>query len=223
VTLTVREAFALESAHLMARPDNPYPTDEQVAVKVAKTPYARFDLNDYSVPHTHVQRTLSVVADPRQVRILQGQTLLATHARSYDRGQCIENPAHLETLAAHKHQASQHRGTDRLTQAVPESRDLLVRAAERGGHLGAITRALLRLLDRDGAAELRVGVLDALAREVPHVNAVRLALERRREAQDQPPPVEITLSEQVQRRDTPVQPHRLASDDQLTEADDDPA
>lgn len=223
VTLTVREAFALESAHLMALPDNPYPTDEQVAVKVAKTPYARFDLNDYSVPQTHVQRTLSVVADPRQVRILEGQTLLATHARSYDRGQCIENPAHLETLAAHKHQASQHRGTDRLTQAVPESRDLLVRAAERGGHLGAITRALLRLLDRYGAAELRVGVLDALAREVPHVNAVRLALERRREARDQPPPVEITLSEQVQRRDTPVQPHRLASYDQLTEADDDPA
>ena len=76
---------------------------------------------------------------------------------------------------------------------------------------------------RYGAAELRVGVLDALARKVPHVNAVRLALERRREAQDQPPPVEITLSEQVQRRDTPVQPHRLASYDQLTEADDDPA
>jgi hypothetical protein len=31
-------------------PENPYPTDEQVAVKINKTPYARFDLNDYSVP-----------------------------------------------------------------------------------------------------------------------------------------------------------------------------
>ncbi|MGZ8160258.1 MAG: Mu transposase domain-containing protein [Methylobacter sp.] len=26
-------------------------------------PYARFDLNDYSVPHEYVQRTLTVTAD----------------------------------------------------------------------------------------------------------------------------------------------------------------
>jgi hypothetical protein len=28
-----------------------------VAAKVGKTPYVRFDTNDYSVPHTHVRRT----------------------------------------------------------------------------------------------------------------------------------------------------------------------
>jgi hypothetical protein len=82
----VREAFALEAAHLLALPDHPYPTDEQVAVKVGKTPYVRFDLNDYSVPHEQVQQTLTVVADPLRVRIVDGQTVLATHRRSYDRG-----------------------------------------------------------------------------------------------------------------------------------------
>jgi transposase len=220
-SLTVREAFDLESAHLLALPDNPYPTDEQVAVKVGKTPYVRFDLNDYSVPHDYVQRTLTVVAEPQQVRILEGQTVVATHARSYDRGQCLENPAHIEALAERKHRASQQRGTDRLTRAVPESRELLVQAAERGENLGTITAALLRLLDRYGAAELRAGIEDALARKVPHPNAVRLALERRREAKDLPPPVEITLPEHVQSRDTPIQPHRLDTYDQLTEAADD--
>jgi hypothetical protein len=39
---------------------------ERLAVKVGKTPYVRFDLNDYSVPHTHVRRTLTVLADPEQ-------------------------------------------------------------------------------------------------------------------------------------------------------------
>jgi hypothetical protein len=34
---------------------------ERVEVRVGKTPYVRFDLNDYSVPHTHVQRTLTVL------------------------------------------------------------------------------------------------------------------------------------------------------------------
>ena len=91
-TLSVREAFALEQPHLLALPDNPFPTDEQVAVKVGKTPYVRFDLNDYSVPHDYVQRTLTVVADPQQVRILDGQTVMATHPRSYDRGQASRTP-----------------------------------------------------------------------------------------------------------------------------------
>ena len=30
----------------------------------------RFDLNDYSIPHTKVQRLLTVLADPNEVRIV---------------------------------------------------------------------------------------------------------------------------------------------------------
>jgi len=220
-TLSVREAFALETKHLLTLPENPYPTDEQVAVKINKTPYARFDLNDYSVPHDYVQRTLTVVSSLQEVRILNGQEVLATHPRSFDKGLQIEIPAHIEALLEHKHQASQHRGTDRLAQAVPQSRDLLIQAADRGEPLGRITVALLHLLDRYGATELQVGIQEALQRGVPHPNAVRLALERRREARELPPPVEITLPRHVQDRDTPVQAHTLDSYDQITEASDD--
>ena len=41
---------------LLKLPDNPYPVVEQVPVAVGKTPYVRFDKNDYSVPHSHVRR-----------------------------------------------------------------------------------------------------------------------------------------------------------------------
>jgi hypothetical protein len=198
-------------------PENPYPTDEQVAVKINKTPYARFDLNDYSVPHDYVQRILTVVSTLQEVRILNGQEVLATHPRSFDKGLQIEIPAHIEALLEHKHQASQHRGTDRLAQAVPQSRDLLIQAADRGEPLGRITVALLHLLDRYGASELQAGIQEALQRGVPHPNAVRLALERRREARALPPPVEITLPRHVQDRDTPVQTHTLDGYDQITE------
>jgi len=218
ISLSVREAFDSEASRLLALPENPYPTDEQVAVTVGKTPYVRFDLNDYSVPCQQVLRTLTVAASLEQVRVLDGQTVLATHRRSYDRGAQIEIPAHIEKLTEQKHQASRHRGTDRLAQVAPRSRDLLVRAAERGHSLGAITSALLRLLERFGAAELQAGIEEALARDVPHSNAVRHALERRREARDLPPPVAIILPDHVQRRDSPVQPHRLETYDQITEA-----
>jgi transposase len=214
--LSVGEAFALEQPRLLALPDNPFPTEERVAVKAGKTPYVRFDLNDYSIPHTHVRRDLTVLADPERVRVLDGQAVVASHVRSYDRREQIEDPAHIQRLVEHKHQASQHRGTDRLAQAVPASRLLLTQAAERGDRLGSLIRQLLGLLERYGADELQAAIEEALRRGVPHPNAVRLALEQRREAQQRLPPTAVPLSAAAQPRDVIVQPHRLDGYDQLT-------
>ena len=38
-----------EQPQLMALPDNPFAAEEKLAVSVDKTPFVRFDLNDYSV------------------------------------------------------------------------------------------------------------------------------------------------------------------------------
>ena len=100
---TVREAFAEEAPRLLGVPDNPYPLYERIPVIARKTPYVRFDLNDYSIPHTHVGRTLTLTANLAQVRILDGKDLIASHARSYDRRAQVEDLRHIEELAAHKH------------------------------------------------------------------------------------------------------------------------
>jgi len=216
-TQSVREAFAEEAPQLLALPDNPYPLIERIVAKVGKTPYVRFDLNDYSVPHTSVQRLLTVLADPHQVRIVDGAEILACHPRSYDKGAQIEIAEHIETLVAHKRAARRHRGTDHLAQAAPASQHLLSDAAARGDNLGTITAALLRLLDRYGAAELQAAIGEALARGVPHPNAVRLALEQRREQRQAPPPVAVDLPANIKARDAHVTPHRLEAYDQLKE------
>ena len=216
-TLTVSETFAQERGRLLELPGDPFPTDEIKAVSAGKTPYVHFDLNDYSIPHTCVARRLTVAATLEQVRILDGQTLIATHPRSYDRRQQIEIPEHIADLVAEKHQASAYRGTDQLVQAIPASRALLAGAVERGEPLGRTVRALAELLERYGVAELKVAIDDALARDVPHPNAVRLALERRRQVLAVPPPLAVALPEQVKQRDIPVQPHDLAGYDALME------
>ena len=59
--------------------------------------------------------------------------------------------------------------------------------------------------------------MEALARDVPHPNAVRLALERRREERGLPQANVVTLPEYLQRRDVIVTPHALHSYDRLTE------
>jgi transposase len=212
---SVGDVFAAERSRLLALPGNPPPLLEHVAVSVGKTPYVRFDLNDYSVPHTHVRRILTVLADPDEVRVADGAEILARHRRSYDRGAQVEDPAHIRALIDTKHAAHQHSANDRLAQAAPASQTLLNRAAERGANLGAITTALIHLLDRYGAAALQDAILEAVLRDVPHHNAVRLALERQREQQGGAPPVAIVLPAHVRGRDAPVRPHALETYDQL--------
>lgn len=213
--LTVGQAFVQEKPRLLALPDNPYPVEERVVVKVGKTPYVRFDLNDYSVPHTQVRKALTVLADTQTVRILDAQVVLARHVRSYDKGQQIEMASHITDLVERKAQAHAQRGMGHLRQAVPASVELLTQAGARGENLGSITSALLRLMDRYGAKDVQAAVLTALARKVPHPNAVRLALEAQREARQEPAPVAVQLSEKVRLRDTVIHAHPLASYDQL--------
>ena len=213
--LTVRQATLAERASLMGLPEHDYPVAERLEVHAGKTPYVRLDLNDYSIPHTHVRRTLTVLAEPERIRVLDGAVVLATHRRSWDRGAQIEQEAHVQALVAHKRGARAHRATDRLTQAVPAAAELLQRAAARGHNLGSVTAGLSKLLDRYGAQPMQAAVNEALARDVPHPNAVRLALERAREATQAPPPVDTTLSERARALDVTVQPHGLDAYDAL--------
>lgn len=217
--LSVREAFEAERGRLLKLPEREFVLGERVAVPVGKTPYVRFDLNDYTVPHTLVRRTLGVVADEQRVRVFDGGSEVAAHARSYDSGAQIEDEAHIAALVEHKARARTHRGADHLAHAVPASKTLLARAAERGHNLGTITAALLRLEARYGAAALETAIGQALAQGVPHPNAVRLALERAREDQGLPPPTALHLSEAVARRDGPVRSHALASYDRIGHID----
>ena len=216
--LTVGRAFASEQTSLMKLPEHDHPLDERLEVHAGKTPYVRFDLNDYSIPHTHVRRTLTVLGEPDRIRVLDGATVLATHRRSWDRGAQIEQEVHVQALLDAKRGARAHRATDRLTQAVPAVAELLQRAAARGHNLGSVTAGLSKLLDRYGAQPMQTAVTEALARDVPHPNAVRLALERARETTQAPPPVDTTLSERARSLDVTVHPHGLAGYDALRTA-----
>ncbi len=128
---TVREAYEEEKPRLLALPSVPYPCDERVEVAVGKTPYVRFDWNDYSVPHTCVRKRLTVLSSEATVRIFEGTALMAEHARSFDRGRAIENAAHIERLEAEKLEA--RRGHP-LADACNSRREDIV-APEGASHL----------------------------------------------------------------------------------------
>ena len=215
-TMTVATAFVQERDLLLALPADAFDCHERLEVAVGKTPYARFDGNDYSVPHDCVRRRLTVLADTERVRLLHGMTVVAEHRRSWDRHAQIEDPEHLEALRRYKRNARRHSASDALIRAVPAVRDLLARAASRGHNLGSITAAFGRLRLQCTIEEFAAGVAEALARDVPHPNAVRLSIERQREAHAKPP-VAVLLPAHLRSRDVIVRPHDLAPYDRIKE------
>ena len=215
-TRTVRTVFAEEQPRLLALPDNPFPTEERIEVSVSKTPYVRFDLNDYTVPHMHVNRTLTVLATLDTVRILDGPEVIATHSRSFDRDAQIEIKAHVEALVTHKRAARAHRAQDRLQHAAPSATTLFLRAAERGAHLGVLTRGLLALLDTHGARALEAAIAATLAEDAAHLGAVRHFIDRHAHARGQAPPIAVVLPNDPRLHTINVRPHALSDYEQLT-------
>ena len=218
-TQTVNAVFLHEQPQLISLPDNPYSTEERETVRVGKTPYVRFDLNDYSVPHKLTRCTLTVLATLSKVTILNGTNIVAEHERSFAKAQQIEDEAHIKELIDRKKEARHHRGQNRLTYAVPCGAKLLEKVADHGYHLASTVKHLLRLLDDYGAVELEIAIKEALSRNVPHPNIVQNVLEQRRRKRQQPPPISINLVNNKHAKELTVKPHNLNNYDQLTSED----
>ena len=195
--LSVKAAYLQEQPQLLVLPDNPFDTREKVEVRARKTPYVRFDLNDYSIPHQQVQKTLSVHADLDSVHIVDGDKLIAEHSRSFGQGEQIEQEAHINALWLDKTQAKLHRGQDRLSQASEHAPVLLQQSLERGHIIKTTVRLLNEYLDQYGRDELHQALGEALRQQAPYPQAVQQILERRREEKQQPPPLAVAVPDKV--------------------------
>ena len=226
----VAEALAEEQPRLLPLPQHPFPCDRVQPARSGKTPYVRFDGNDYSIPHDAVRRPLTLIASEDTVRLVDGTTELARHARSYDYRQVIEQPAHLAALAAVKRAATALRGRDLLRATCSHAAAFLDTLARRGQPLASHTRHLGLLSDRYGAAALDAALAEVLARGTVGAPAVAYLLDQQTRARGLAPPLLVPLSADPRGRDLHVMPHALAPYDTLglppaqeSPDDDDPA
>ncbi len=211
----VGEVYAEERSKLMPLPKDGYPTEECREVQIAKTPYARFDRNDYSVPSQLVRKVVSVRASLQIVRIFHLEELVASHRRSFDAGLNIENPEHIQELVNQKRRARRGRGQHRLSQSVPEAPKILEILARRNETLGSAVSRFLVLLDQHGSKRLRRAMREALDRDTPHPHSVRHLLELRIEEEGIAPPLAVELPLDKRVRDLSVRPHSLEAYDEL--------
>jgi transposase len=220
---TVEQAFAEECARLLTPPLHPFSTDLILAVRSAKTIYVRFDLNDYSIPPEAVGRQLTLAASDTTVRILDGSTEIAHHARSYDRHQIVLYPTHTEALRRAKRKSFDATPGGRLALAVPESETLLDQAFAQGESAGSQTAQLLKLLDLFGAAALRRAIVEALERNTPRASSVAFLLRKQQRSAKSTQPLAVDLSRHPEAQSIDVRPHKLEVYDELARNhDDDP-
>jgi len=211
---SVGAQFEHEQLTLKSLPETPYEAEERIEARVGRTPFVRFDKNDYSLPCAHVRRQVTVVAGPRRVRVVVDGALVAEHVRSFDRRTTVEDPAHLRDLVATKRRAKEGAGMSRLTRAAPAAGLMLERAAQRGQNIGSLVAKLLELLDIYGAAALEETVTEANANERVGASPVRLALQARLRAQGRTVPRPVELSD-PRLRDIVVPPSDLSNYDKI--------
>lgn len=217
--ISVREAFLQEQPSLLTLPDNPFDTREKKTVRAQKTPYVRFDLNDYSIPHPHVQKRLTVNACLEKVRIIEGTEVIATHLRSFSKGEQIEDEQHINALWLSKTNAKQHRGQSRLCQVSSHTQEFLQQTIKRKHAIKATVNRLNQLLDDYGASELHQAMGEALKQQSAYVEGVEQILECRRERRQQPPPIAVSVPDKVKHYQ--VKPANLSDYDTLGKGDDD--
>jgi hypothetical protein len=223
---TVRNALEAEKERLLPLPEHRFSCDRVEPVQSGKTPYVRFDLNDYSIPHDRVGKPLTLIASVDKVRIVDRDgTIVGHHERSYDRGQLVEKPEHLAALAREKRKARELRGRDRLRNLCPKADAFIDALARRGGiPMAPQTVRLLDLCDAYGPAELDTAIGEALGRGAIGADSVAHILDRRARARKAPVPLPVVLPDDARVRELDVRPHDLAAYDDLAnpEEDDEP-
>jgi len=218
---TVAVALDDERLRLLPLPAHSFDCHAIHALRSGKTPYLRFDGNDYSIPHTLVRKPLTLVASEHRVRVLDGDDEVASHARSWERGRQIEDPRHLDGLADTKRRAREHRGRNRLMAACPAALPFLEHVALHGGHLGGTTSRLLRLLDMYGPAELDTALAEAHRRGAFAAQSVAHVLDQHRRARHAAAPLPPVLPDDPRVRDLRVPTRPLGAYDALARSGDD--
>lgn len=85
--------------NLLKLPVNSYPPTRTIpGVSISKTCLLEFETNRYSVPSAWAGKYCEIVAYPQKIEIWSQGKKIATHSRSFDKKQLIQNPLHAEIL-----------------------------------------------------------------------------------------------------------------------------
>jgi len=108
---SIKERFALDQNALSPLPERPYDPCVVSSARVSSTSLVRYKDTDYSVPVRYGYQDVFVKAYVDKVLIIKGSEVIATHKRSYEKGDAVYDLLHYLPLLEQKANA--------LDQAAP--------------------------------------------------------------------------------------------------------
>lgn len=182
---TVGQMWATEREHLRPLPKHDFECCVVRSVTLNGYSQVEFETNRYSVPADKARTHLVLKAYPFQVRILDQQEVLASHARCYERQQDVLDPLHYLPLLAERPGAFDHaKPIRRWREAWPPAYEKLLSDLRQRWPDGRGVREFVRILDlhrQYPKEQVKQAIEQAMTCGCPHADGVLLCLRQRLE------------------------------------------
>jgi transposase len=209
-----------EVTRLIPLPKHPFSVLERRIVRTAKTPFIRFDLNDYSVPYQLVHKPLTLLADTKRIRIVHGQDVVAEHDRSYSKGERITNRVHFEGLYERRPGAHVVASREYLSSSIKPAGDFFALMVDQGETIAPAAVKLTELYQQYGAKILTKAVDQALERKIGrYAYVARVCHQIEKSHVNLRPPPKVDLSSHPELEAFDVKQHDLSTYDKLHNKD----
>ena len=186
------DLFEEERGHL--RPLNPTPFDSARICSVRATKQFRvpLDSNHYSVPPLYAGQTLTLKAYADRVWIYHRNRLIATHPRSMDRNEDIEDPEHPKKLLAQRASAREQRLLVDFLALSPRAQAYREGLEAKRVNARIHLRKILALADLHGKDEVARALDDGLELQAFSAEYIAHILAARRRISSEPAPLQLT-------------------------------
>ena len=209
------DKFKAEQPKLIPIPSDLLWPEAPKIVRAGKYAHIRFDLNFYSIPYQHVQRSLTVLSSQSKVRIYNEGSLVAEHKRCWDKGQEIYEPSHHQELKDFKRKQSLGLLRSQFLLEFPEAEIVLQANNNNTNSLRQIINRLKHLQETYGSEKFLAALEKANGAQTNSIESIEVILRQQESKENQPPLLTVALPDNPKVRNLTIKSHDLSNYDNL--------
>jgi transposase len=212
---TVAAAFKEEQKVLLPLPDITAAAPRKVTLRPDRYGYVHFDRNQYSVPLAVAGHVLTLWAYEDEVAIMDGQSEVARHRRSYDAGEQVATTAHREEIDSYRSKPRISKHIARLVEEIPEFLPLMRHWIEFHLDTRALVNFVRKAIQLHGPKIIRSVIQKALEEKASRVEDVSRHLYEVLQMPDDNPSMSLLLPENPEVRNLWIRSHDLDTYDNI--------
>jgi hypothetical protein len=191
------DMFVAEKPMLKPLPLHPYDCATISQVSVDRQFRVRVDSNRYSVPPAYVGRGLLLKREPDRLCFYDGEKLVASHLRSYERNRDFEDPEHVRSVLERKRRAEEPHLLKRFLAISPLAETYYRQLAERKISWRLHLRKIVALADVHGTENVARALADALVYHAFASDYIANILEHRAGRLPEPGPLHLARKQDL--------------------------